>query len=82
MVHQLSLFDSAVQTFHVGDRVKLLPISEKQDELSYNYFKHYHPEVINKVGIIKMINKKSLGIKFPICDEIIWANEREVLFIG
>lgn len=79
MVEQLSLFNSSGTEFRIGDDVKLMPISEKQDELSHNYFKYYYPHCINKIG--KIIAMQGSSLTLSIQGEQIIVNKKEVVFI-
>lgn len=79
MTEQLSFFNGNTTEFRIGDEVKLMPISEQQDELSYNYFKYYYPHCINKIGKIVAIQGNSLTL--VIQGERLVVNKSEVIFI-
>lgn len=80
MTEQLSFFSGLGDTaFRIGDEVKLMPISEEQDELSHNYFKYYYPHCINKIG--KIVAMQGSSLTLSIQGEQIMVNKREVILI-
>lgn len=81
LVEQLSLFNNPAggEDIRINDEVKILPINEKKDPLSYNYFKHYYPHCINKIGRVIAVQGNSLTVL--VRGEQIIVNKSEVQFI-
>lgn len=72
---QQSLFSGEYQ---VGDKAKLLPISEDVDWTSKMYFEKEYPLAINQVGVIKIINGNTLEMKFDAYENLITVSKNEV----
>lgn len=82
-VEQLSIFNFPLEqqtVHHVGDKVKVLPVSEVEDSEIHNYRKYYYPHVIGGFGTVLKVSKRSILVKID--GEEVLFDEKELQWIA
>lgn len=78
---QISIFDvlptqqEAEVSVAVGDKVRCI-ITEESDEMSYNYFHYYYPQVLKRTGEVMAIEGRVIHVRFG--TDIVQLNAHEI----